>query len=258
MAREVSNTYTNHEDTKMNHKSWLRPLIVAFIGISLFGSAYGHNVNKDIDVGDGISTKGQSTVNGSISVGSDAVISGSLNSVNGSIEVGDNSQFRDASVVNGKIMLGEGIKADDVDSVNGPIRIGKNASISGEISTVNGGIKLLNGSTVGQDVSNINGRINIEGTEIAGNLTTVTGDIMLTQNSVLQGDLVIEKQNDWGWGNGKESRNPQIVIGPGTKVIGKIIAKRDIDLFVSNSAEIGGVSGKISMDQAVRFNGDRP
>ena len=104
-AREVSNTYTTHEDVIMTRKSWLRPLIVAFIGISLFGSAYGHNVNRDIDVGDGITTKGQSTVNGSISVGSDAVISGSLDSVNGSIEVGDNSQFRDASVVNGRISL---------------------------------------------------------------------------------------------------------------------------------------------------------
>ena len=87
-------------------------------------------------------------------------------------------------------------------------------------------------------------------------MSTVTGDILLTQNSVLRGDLVIEKPSGWSWG--KERRKPQIVIGPGTQVIGKIIAKRDIDLFVSNSAEIGGVSGKISMDQAVRFSGDRP
>jgi predicted acyltransferase (DUF342 family) len=241
----------------MTHKSWLKPFTVALVGISLLSPAWAHNVNKDIDVGDGIQTKGQSTVNGSISVGNDVVISGSLESVNGSIEVGDNTQLRDASVVNGKVSLGDGITADDVGSVNGKIRIGKNAKISGDISAVNGGIDLRPGSSVAHDVSNVNGEITIEGTEIGGNLSTVTGDILLTQDSVLRGDLIIEKPGN-SWGRDKQRDKPQIVIGPGTKVVGKIIAEQEIELFVSNTAEIGGVSGKASMDQAVRFSGDRP
>jgi predicted acyltransferase (DUF342 family) len=243
----------------MTHNSWLRPLAIALVGISLLSPANAHNVNKDIDVGDGITTKGQSTVNGSISVGNDVVISGSLESVNGSIKVGDNAQLRDASVVNGQVRLGDGITADDVGSVNGKIRIGKNAKISGDVSAVNGGIGLQTGSTVGHDVSNVNGDITIEGTEIGGNLSTVTGDVLLTQDSVLRGNLIVEKPgSSWGWGRDKQRDKPQIVIGPGTKVIGKIIAEHEIELFVSNSAEIGGVSGEASMEQAIRFSGDRP
>ena len=243
----------------MTYKSWLRPLTVMLVGLSLSSSVFAHNVNKDIDVGDGIETKGQSTVNGSIWVGSDAVISGSLESVNGSIKVGDNTQLRDASVVNGEVTLGDGITADDVGSVNGEIRIGKNAKISGDVSAVNGEIDLHTGSSVAHDVSNVNGEITIEGTEIGGNLSTVTGDILLTQDSVLRGDLIIEKPgSSWGWGRDKERDKPQIVIGPGTKIVGEIIAEHEIELFVSNTAEIGGVSGKASMDQAVRFSGDRP
>jgi len=241
---------------KMTYQSWLKPLVLTLVGVSLFATVHAHDVNKDINIDDGMSTKGQSTVNGSISVGSGVIISGSLDSVNGSIDVGDNTQLRDASVVNGRISLGDGITADDVGSVNGRIQIGENAKISGDVSAVNGGIELRTGSSIGRDVSNVNGRINVAGTEIGGDLSTVTGDIFLTSNSVLRGDLIIEKPGGWSWS--ESSDKPRIVIGPGSKVLGKIIAKREIDLFVSDSAEVGGVTGKASMDQAIRFSGDQP
>ena len=241
----------------MNHKSWLKPFLAAVVGISMFASAYGHNVNKDIDIDDGSETQGQSTVNGDISIGNDVIVSGSLETVNGKIDVGDNSKFRDVSVVNGRIRMGDGITAEDVSSVNGELHIGKSGTISGGVSAVNGKIEVGSGSTVAQDVGNVNGRIEIEGTEISGDLSTVTGNVLLTKNSLLRGDLIVEKPGGWSW-NKKDSRKPRIVIGPGSKVLGKIVAEHEIELFVSDTAEIGGASGKVSMDQVVRFSGDRP
>jgi hypothetical protein len=34
--------------------------------------------------------------------------------------------------------------------------------------------------------------------------------------------------------------------------------EREVDLFISESAEVGGVSGEMTMDDAVRFSGDQP
>jgi len=240
----------------MSHFSTLRHAAVALIAVLLVAPAHGFNVNKSISVEAGSTTDGHSTVNGSISVGSNAIVNGSLETVNGTIRVDDNVQLHDAETVNGAIRLGDGITADDVSSVNGSIRIGKGASIGGGISVVNGRIQLGVGSTVSDDVSNVNGEMIIEGTDIGGDLSTVTGDLMFTNKSVLHGDMIIEEPHGWRWR--KSTRKPKIVIGPGSKVIGTIHAEQEIELYISNSAEVGGVAGKASMDQAIRFSGDHP
>ena len=240
----------------MSYFSRLRHVAVTLIGVLLIAPAYGFNVNKSISVEAGSTTDGHSTVNGSISVGSDAIVNGSLETVNGTIRVDDNVRLRDAETVNGAVRLGDGITADDVSSVNGSIRIGKCGSIGGGISVINGRIQLGMGSTVSEDVSNVNGEIIIEGTEIGGDLSTVTGDVTLTHNSVLHGDMIIAEPRGWSWR--RNTRKPKIIIGPGSKVIGTIRAEQEIDLYISDSAEVGDVTGKASMDQAVRFSGDRP
>jgi len=51
---------------------------------------------------------------------------------------------------------------------------------------------------------------------------------------------------------------PEIVIGPGSVVKGKIILEREVKLYISESAEVGGVEGTMSMDDAVRFSGEHP
>lgn len=204
----------------------------------------------------GAQSDGASTVNGSVTVGANAIVSGSLETVNGSIRVDDGVQFNDAGTVNGSIRVGDGAIADDIESVNGTIRIGQNASISGDVGVVNGKIQLGNGSTVANDVSNVNGEIRIEGTDIGGDLSTVTGDVWLTDSSTLRGDLIIEKPSGWGWG--KSRRKPKIVIGPGTRVFGDIDARHEIELYISDTAEVGGVTGEATLDQAIRFSGDRP
>ncbi|MDH5619694.1 MAG: hypothetical protein OEZ11_13835, partial [Gammaproteobacteria bacterium] len=82
-------------------------------------------------------------------------------------------------------------------------------------------------------------------------------DIKLEDGAVIKGDLVVEKPNNWKWGKDK-SRKPRIVIGPGSRVEGTIRLEREVELFISETAEVGGVSGEMSLDDAVRFSGERP
>ena len=70
------------------------------------------------------------------------------------------------------------------------------------------------------------------------------------------GDLTIKKPS--GWGNNHNRRIPKVVIGPGSRVGGTIIIEQKVELFVSTTAEVGGVRGVMTMEDAVRFDGDWP
>ena len=235
----------------------IRQQISAFVFVlALGGVAQAMDVNSSIRFDSGSRVDGESTVNGSISVGSNSIVDGSLQTVNGAIRIDDSVQLKDAGTVNGSITVGDSVVADDIESVNGAIRIGRNATIGGGISIVNGKIELGSGGNVAGDLSNVNGEFHITGSEIGGDLSTVSGDVWLTDNSTLRGDILIEKPGGWGWG--KSRRKPRIVIGPGSRVLGNIEAEREIELYISESAEVGGVSGKASLDDAIRFSGDRP
>jgi hypothetical protein len=217
--------------------------------------AHAFNLNKSISVDDGGESNGESTVNGSITVGSDAVITGSLDTVNGTIRIDENSRIEEAQTVNGSLRVASGVTAMGLSSVNGAIRVGEECTVDGEVTVVNGKISLEKGTKVSQDVSNVNGEISIEGATIGGDLSTVNGDVSLTASSVLEGDLIVEKPGGWGDSN---KRKPKIVIGPNSRVVGTIKLEREVELYISDSAEVGGVSGVMSMDEAVRFTGNRP
>ncbi len=220
----------------------------------LIAPAYALDMNKNIRIDAGSNTGGQSSVNGNIFVGEGSVIDGSLETVNGSIRVEEDVTLKNAETVNGTIRIASGSSAEHVSSVNGSIRLGQNVNVTGEIEVVNGNISLVAGSKVADDVSNVNGEISLSGAEVGGNLSTVNGDVSLDDGSTLRGDLIVEKPG--GWNSGK--RKPKVTIGQNSRVLGNIVLKREVELYISDSAEVGGVSGKMSMDDAVRFSGDRP
>ncbi|MCG8368888.1 MAG: hypothetical protein MJA32_00085, partial [Proteobacteria bacterium] len=178
--------------------------------------------------------------------------------VNGKIRVDDGAAIEKAKTVNGSIRIGDDVRARNLSTVNGAVSVGGTSSVDGGIETVNGRITLERGAAVGEDVENVNGRIELHGAEIGGDLSTVTGDVVLNDGSVLKGDLVVEKPNSWGWKSRKNRRKPRIVIGPGSRVHGTIELEREVELFISESAQVGGVSGVMSIDDAVRFSGDSP
>ena len=72
----------------------------------------------------------------------------------------------------------------------------------------------------------------------------------------MKGNLRVERPS--GWNNSRNNRKPRIVIGPGSRVEGIIILEREVELYISNTAEVGGVSGVMSLEDAERFDGARP
>ena len=212
-------------------------------------------VNKSIKIGDGEETGGATSVNGSITVGSDATVNGGVKTVNGKIRVDDRSSIRNATTVNGSIRLGDDVKTREVTTVNGSITAGKSCDVDGGIEAVNGSIELGEGTVVADNVENVNGDMEFDNSVVGGDVKTVNGDIELANVSVVKGDLVVEEPKGW---NSKKSRKPRIIIGPGSHVEGDIELEQEVELFISETAEVGGVKGVMSMADAVRFKGDKP
>jgi hypothetical protein len=215
------------------------------------------SVNKSIKVDDGATSSGASSVNGSVTVGSSATVTGGVSTVNGKVRVGDNSTVEDVETVNGSVTLGEMVVARNVETVNGSIRIDSGGRIEGEVSAVNGSIRLDTGGHVARDLSNVNGDIELTASEVGGDVTTVSGDVELANSATIRGNLIVQKPKGSGWFN-KESSKPTIVIGPGSRVDGVIRLEREVKLYISESASVGGVEGVMTMDDAERFSGNRP
>ncbi|HEX7719013.1 MAG TPA: hypothetical protein VF389_04345 [Woeseiaceae bacterium] len=232
-------------------------LTSGLLAVLIVAPAHGFNLNKSISIEAGSQSNGESTVNGSISIGRDSTVSGDLKTVNGSIRVDESARIEDAGTVNGALRLANGVSAQDISSVNGTVELGEDVVIDGQVSVVNGRIAIGSGSEISKDISNVNGAIQVAGTTIGGDLATVNGDVTLTGNSVLRGDLIVKKPNSREWGR-SEKRKPKVVIGPGVRVHGEIELEREVELYISESAEVGGVSGVMTLEQAVRFSGENP
>lgn len=219
--------------------------------------AFGASINKSVKVAPGTESSGASSVNGSITVGENAVVTGGINTVNGSIRVDDGARIENASTVNGGVRLSDNIEAEDLSTVNGTIKVGESSTVDGAIEAVNGRISVEKGTSVAGSVGNINGQIELSGASVGGDVSTVAGDVSVVDGSVVKGDIIVEKPSSWGWGKSKK-RKPRIVIGPGSTVEGVIDLEREVDLYISETANVGGVKGVMSMDDAVRFSGDKP
>jgi len=216
--------------------------------------AYG-NVNKSVKIPDGAQSAGASSVNGSITVGDNATVTGRLSTVNGAIRIGEDTSIEDATTVNGSLRISDNSKSEDLETVNGGIKIGEQVVVDGEVTAVNGRISLNKGSSVSSHLSNINGDINLTASTVGMNVSTVNVDFSVMEGAVIKGDLIVEKPNS---SRNHKSDKPTIIIGPGSSVEGVINLEREVKLYISESAKVGGVEGVMSMDDAVRFSGSRP
>lgn len=226
----------------------------AVLALLLAVPAYG-SVNKSVKIAAGEESDGATSVNGSISVGSGATVTGTLETVNGTIRIDHDARISDAATVNGAIRVAEKVQSKNLTTVNGSIRVGAGATVEGSVEAVNGSIAIGKGSSVANDVGNINGQIELMGSQIGGAISTVSGDIELADGAVVKGNVIVRKPSWWNW---SKQRKPRIVIGPGSRVEGTIRLEREVDLYISDSAEVGGVEGEMTMDDAVRFSGERP
>lgn len=192
-----------------------------------------------------------SKVNGSIRIDEGKTV-GDLDTVNGSISLGEHGQADEISTVNGSIDVGDDASIRSAGTVNGRIALGKRARVKEGIETVNGSLTLDEDSDVSGDVSNVNGSIRLHKAHVGGGIKTVGGDIEIGADSSVEKGIHVEKSNSWfNWGNDKPVR---VVIGPRAVVKGTLLFERDVELMVSDSAQIGEVKGA----KAVRFSGDHP
>ena len=212
------------------------------------------SVNKSITIDAGETSEGASTVNGKVTVGAGATVTGDVSSVNGSVRIEEGATVADAETVNGGLRVADKVRSRSLTTVNGSIDIASDVTVDGEVTAVNGRISVGGGSKVAKNLGNVNGDIELAGSEVGGDVSTLNGDIELAEGAVVMGDVIVEKPT--GWSNGKGT--PRVVIGPGSRVEGVIRLERKVKLYISESAEVGGVEGEMTLDDAVRFSGKRP
>ena len=193
---------------------------------------------------------GANTVNGSIHVPAN-LHSGTLGTVNGSIHIDDNATVTTASTVNGSIDLGAHATADSLATVNGEVTVDDDARVARGVTTVNGTMRLKSGADVGGRVHNVNGHIVLTGAHVAGGVQTVDGDIDVVGGSHVEGGILVEQSNGWLNFN---PRKPRIVIGPGAVVQGDLRFERPVQLYVSDKATVGPITGATP----IHFSGDNP
>lgn len=188
------------------------------------------SVNRSIYVRDGEHSGGQTSVNGSIHVGSRCQIDGNCRTVNGSIQVGDESQVRDLNTVNGRISIAAGVNVD------------------GNAKTVNGSIACGSGSKIHGRLTTVNGRIELKNTEVDEEVSTVNGDILLLAKSLVHGDIVIKGSH----GNLFDHQHLEIRISDGSRVEGGIIVRdsdAEVKVYLSKDSL---VNGEIKNAQVIR------
>ena len=92
--------------------------------IALFLALPAHaDANKSIKLSSGATSDGESTVNGSITIGEGATVTGGISTVNGSIRIEQGATVRDAETVNGGLRIADNVKSEDLSTVNGRIRV---------------------------------------------------------------------------------------------------------------------------------------
>lgn len=102
------------------------------------------------------------------------------------------------------------------------------------MSTVNGNIGLSVNSLVEGDLETVNGDITVPDGEIKGSVTTQNGDVSLSGNTRIYGDIVFEETEN-GWMKNK-SEQPVLSITDDVVVNGNIILERAVVLELANPA----------------------
>lgn len=221
-------------------------ILALLIMVAATAAGCGEGVNGNVTA----TAAGGTTVNGSVHVPA-GLHSGTVSTVNGSIHIDDNATVAGASTVNGSIHMGAHATADSLSTVNGGITLGDGARVAQSVTTVNGGMKLQSGAEVGGGVRNVNGSIVLTAAHVGGGLRTVDGDIDVVGGSHVEGGILVEKGSGWFHLN---PRTPRILIGPGAVVQGDLRFERQVQLYVSDKATVGPITGATP----IRFSGDKP
>ena len=97
---------------------------IGLLALLLAVPALGATVNKSIKIAAGTEASGATSVNGSISVGENAVVTGNVKTVNGTIRIDAGASVRKVSTVNGGVRLARKVVSESLGTVNGSIKVG--------------------------------------------------------------------------------------------------------------------------------------
>ena len=167
---------------------------------------------------------------------------GDISSINGGIDLKRGAHARDIDTVNGGIELADEVVVDDAETVNGGIDLGNNVTVNGSLETVNGGIEIRSGSTIENSVETVNGRIRLTNTRVGDNVATVNGDLILRDETVIEGDLRVGGRRSFfsrmfNWNNSKSD----VVIDGSSSVRGDIHLYEEVNLRIEDGADVGDI-----------------
>lgn len=214
---------------------WTVPVAIAsglLLAMSASAGDSYNTINGSVHVESGRPAAGASTINGSVTIDDDAAVD-SVSTVNGGIHVGARATAKSLTTVNGSIMVNQAAHTAYLKSVNGSLTVKEGAEVDGGLTTVNG-------------------KIGVNAAHIAGRVSNVQGDISILGTARVDGGILVERQH--GFVLPMHSIDPTIIIGPGARVLGELKFERKVNLFVSDRAIIGTVTGAT----AVTFSGDNP
>ncbi len=182
-----------------------------------------------------------SKVNGGIRVSVEEQV-GNISSVNGGIDLARGSQADRLDTVNGGIDLDDQVVITRAETVNGGIRVNRDVRVNGSLSTVNGGIRTGAGTVIENHVRTVNGKITLRDTHVGENVQTSNGDILLTDGSVVEGDIVVKGRRSWisRWFNFNH-RPSSITIDADSSVQGDIHLYRKVHLDIEDGAQVGDI-----------------
>ncbi len=204
-------------------------LVLSSTQAGIFGS---EKVGDDVDAPE----KDLDSVNGSITVGNNSHVD-DLDTVNGSIKVGTGSTVGKVDTVNGSIKFRDGVTADSVEAVNGSLTLGSDCHIKGKAETVNGSINAGSGCDIEGNLETVNGKITADNSHIDGSIKTTNGDIILSDGTLVTGDIVVDKSSGFFNVNKKV---PTVIIGAHVVVEGDLQFKKKVKLKIADSAKVNG------------------
>lgn len=208
-------------------------------GLLLVSILAGCDVMKSISVpANAHWSHGETTVNGDITIGANAVVDGDLRTVNGNILAATGAHTDELVTVNGDIQLAQDAHSSALTTVNGSLDLAAKSLVNNNLTTVNGDIRTANGTQVG-GITDVNGNIVLCGTKVDENVQFVNGTLLLGKNASVGGDIIAKKPEF----NSSEMHDPVLVVAPHAVVIGSIRFERPGKLYVSDSAVIHGVEG---------------
>jgi len=98
----------------------------------------------------------------------------------------------------------------------------------------------------------VNGKITLSAAHVGGGIKTVNGSMNISGASRVEGGILVQKSSTELIQLVRDV--PRIVIGPGATVQGDLRFERKVQLFVSDKATIGTVTGATP----IPFTGDTP